>query len=305
MDFVRYKPELKIDYKSKAAPLLQATEYYESELEELSRAGVTFEVEPDRWSILLCEFSWFRAGRPYYNIYPCIAEMAAKIPDDTPVRPFRLPHVPRLLPPFAENASREKLEECDTYTTQALELRQPDRSHLLIVQYNEDTGNSNVSVWSDMDDQTQRMQRFPLSREDPETLGTLIGMNGAPLINVIEKTEEEHVEDEIDILQHRLVACLGLLVDGDLGLLERDVCKRDEGKPLTDDVIKRAEKRKGQGWSLGRTLESTPHTRRPHFGIRHMREEGHEDLVPRLRPIKGSVVRGKKMTEIPTGFEDK
>lgn len=59
---------------------------------------------------------------------------------------------------------------------------------------------------------------------------------------------------------------------------------------------------KRKGWDIGRFVEFSPHIRRPHFGLRWT-DKGR--TVPKIVPIKGSVVRRNKMTDVPTGYLDK
>jgi hypothetical protein len=50
------------------------------------------------------------------------------------------------------------------------------------------------------------------------------------------------------------------------------------------------------------SCENSPHWRARHMRIYWM---GHgEDKKPVLRPVRGCIVNRKKITEIPTGYED-
>lgn len=83
-------------------------------------------------------------------------------------------------------------------------------------------------------------------------------------------------------------------------LLRRDSIKKldDEGKKR---AAERAKKRGVYGFSLGRQVETSPHFRCPHFAIRHTGKGG---LIPKLVPIKGSIVNKKLLDKVPTGYHD-
>ena len=48
-------------------------------------------------------------------------------------------------------------------------------------------------------------------------------------------------------------------------------------------------------------MECAPHFRRPHFAIRWTGKGG---AVPRMVPVKGSVVKRQLATDVPTGYMD-
>ena len=66
-------------------------------------------------------------------------------------------------------------------------------------------------------------------------------------------------------------------------------------------AVDRAIRNGRNGWTLGEHLEVSPHTRRPHFAIRWT---GLGKTVPKLRPIKGCVVKSSRLYPIPTGYMD-
>lgn len=94
------------------------------------------------------------------------------------------------------------------------------------------------------------------------------------------------------------------LLCSDARFINPDVLDRDKKKFESSGDRKFAEraKRRGKfGWNVGEHLESVPHLRRPHFGIRYGYWGG-EEITPRLRPVKGAVVHRDKMRRIPTGY---
>lgn len=64
-------------------------------------------------------------------------------------------------------------------------------------------------------------------------------------------------------------------------------------------AVERARRRGTVGWNIGAEYEVCPHYRRPHLGLRYT---GKGRSIPRIVPIKGSVVHRSKLTEVPTGY---
>jgi len=96
------------------------------------------------------------------------------------------------------------------------------------------------------------------------------------------------------------------LIAQDPRFAEPILLKRDQGKDLDEVALKRAierAKRRGRnGVAIGKGLEVSPHMRRPHFAIRWT---GKGAAVPKLVPVKGSMVSRDKMFPVPTGHLDK
>ena len=92
------------------------------------------------------------------------------------------------------------------------------------------------------------------------------------------------------------------LLANDPSIIEPDVLKADRQKyNETHDpkYVAKAKRRGVVGWKIGESYESTPHYRRPHFGLRWT---GKGRGVPRIVPVKGSVVHRKKIAQVPTGY---
>jgi hypothetical protein len=79
----------------------------------------------------------------------------------------------------------------------------------------------------------------------------------------------------------------------------------DADKAKTEDDVKRladkARRRGLVGYDIGRDIEVSPHIRMPHFGLRWT---GEGRKIPKIVPIKGSVINKKLVAEVPTGYED-
>jgi hypothetical protein len=94
--------------------------------------------------------------------------------------------------------------------------------------------------------------------------------------------------------------------------LAKDLRKYEESGDAR--LIQRAHNRGKICFSLGKAVEKAAHIRRPHFAVRWMRPNnarkyiGHKatgkELLPVLRPIKGSVVQRERVKQVPTGWRD-
>lgn len=83
-------------------------------------------------------------------------------------------------------------------------------------------------------------------------------------------------------------------------LLNRDR-NRDLDEEAHQRAVKRAKNRGEFGFDLGKTIEVSPHFRRPHFGIRLT---GKGRRIAKLVPIKGAIINRELLGDIPTGYQD-
>ena len=105
----------------------------------------------------------------------------------------------------------------------------------------------------------------------------------------------------------RLVCGICLLgKDPDLIQPEPLSKEREEFEKTKDPaMIKKAHQRGKVGWSVGRTIETLPHYRRPHLSVRWKRETPiPTPLVPRVVAVKGSIVKRAVVEKVPTGHMD-
>lgn len=79
--------------------------------------------------------------------------------------------------------------------------------------------------------------------------------------------------------------------------LEADRAKWEQTHDLK--LIQKAAGRGKRGWAIGRHIEVAPGFRRPHFAIRWCGPGGAD---PQLKPIKGCLVRRQKISEVPTDW---
>ena len=94
------------------------------------------------------------------------------------------------------------------------------------------------------------------------------------------------------------------LLGNDSEFIQPEVLTADQIKFGTSrdmKLVEKAKKRGKYGWTVGREIDCLPHIRRPHLAIRWTGKGG---SVPKVVPVKGSVVKRKAMTDVPTGYMD-
>ena len=106
-------------------------------------------------------------------------------------------------------------------------------------------------------------------------------------------------KQQIDMLCKLALGVMFLASDPDY--VKPVLLKADENKttPL-EERIERAKRRGVFGFTIGEDIERCPHFRRPHFAIRWT---GKGATIPKLVPVKGAVIGKEIMTTVPTGFE--
>ena len=109
---------------------------------------------------------------------------------------------------------------------------------------------------------------------------------------------------EVQTLAIRIALTVCMLAD-DPEIITPDVLSDQQSRydGEKDEAWKRraeekAKKRGVFGWSIGKSIEVTPHIRRPHFALRHTGPGG---KIPKIVAVKGCVVKMNKLTKVPTG----
>lgn len=238
------------------------------------------------------ELHWCRDDRPYYDLYPSVAEAFTKIDlDGVLCKDVTLP-LPQLVIRFqvgrelvSHNGSRVR----SIFAGHALAGCGTNGRGLLVAM---DTG--------DMD---------TLGGEAPIPIHTLncISLIDTETIEAQLENGRRHPysDDKIDDCMvtacYKLVVALCLLKNNP-DLIEPEPLEADRAKwEATHDpkYLERAAKRGKRAWSVGKHIEVAPGFRRPHFAIRWC---GKGRVDPQLRPIKGCLVRRKAVEEVPTGY---
>lgn len=237
------------------------------------------------------ETQWLAQRRPYYNVWPAIISSLLRTPLDLPGDAVRLPLDPLLLR-FAVGAEM---------VSHGQRVRSILASETLIDGSDDLRG---LVLWVDYGERDP-MPGFtvPLfTYRVFQLAGVTIEEGLAQSRKRFDPMTDEEEQTVIDCI--RIVVAVSLL-DRAGEFFEPDVLAKDAAKfrdAPRPEIVERAHRRGKVGWHVGRKLEFDPHIRRPHFAVRWM---GHgDDKTPRLRPIRGSVVKRKRLLDVPTGFLD-
>ncbi len=234
------------------------------------------------------EMLWTQNDRPYYDLYPGVAEALIKIDlDKLDCDEFRLP-LPELMirMPVGRELQLSSKTSLRTLLVGEVELKNR-RGWVLSLNTGATMKMNGVDVYIHtvqglrLTHGSTLMDHYRQGRDKPYSDDTL---DNEAILNTI-----------------RLVATLCLLKD-DPDLIEPLPLEVDRAKwELTHDLalIEKASRRGKVGFAIGKHVEVAPGFRRPHFGIRWC-GKGRTD--PRVRPIKGCLVRKRVITEVPTDW---
>lgn len=240
---------------------------------------------PDRWACLHVEMErdWVAERRPYYSIYPTIVDSLLGVSLDVDTSLIRLPVCP-LLFRFGEAAP----------------MRGTILSILATIRTVVDRGRQcqGVIVWADGGERNS--DNFPIYWR------MILPVDGGETIEEAIARLPTDVDSETDALLRdcvRIVLAASLL-SGDL--IEPDVLMKDRSKYLQtadEAIVQRAVRRGKRGWLIGASLdrEVSPHFRRPHLALRWT---GGGRRVPKVVPVRGTVVKRKKLFDLPSGYLD-
>jgi hypothetical protein len=100
------------------------------------------------------------------------------------------------------------------------------------------------------------------------------------------------------------LACTLCLLGQDPETIEPEVLAKDREKwARTHDpaIAERAVRRGKLGWLVGAKMEVLPHVRRPQMALRWTSPGG---KIPKIVPVKWSIVHREKVAHVPTGRMD-
>lgn len=234
------------------------------------------------------EKKWEAKRRPYYNAWPSILPSLGSLRLDIPSSDIRLPISPLLIR-VPTNSDK------------------PFRTILAL-----DGGD----MVQEFDGIGMRVD-FGYENSDGYQVDMVTGLARAPGLTVEDVFGlmwDQQQASPLDAPKHelldavRLVCALCLVDTNDSLLVTPDVLEKDRLKySETGDpaIVERAHRRGKFGWDIGKEMhergEMDPHYRRPHLALRHTGKGG---LIPKIVPVKGTVVHRKKLTEVPTGYLD-
>ncbi len=266
----------------------------------------------------LCEIDneaiWIENGRPYYDLYPSVAEAFTRV-DLSKLKcdQLRLP-IPELLVRMPIGQELDLSPE--TKLRSFLVAEAPASPHAM---HRADRG------WLISMDRGATIDFKGDGTRSP--LHTVIGClmpDGGTIDESLQRGKAGLAYDQgVDAVAvanaFRIVATLCLL-NNDPDLIEPEPLEADRErweKSHDPALIDKASRRGKRCWAVGKHIEVAPGFRTPHFAIRWMkprgaatvptdkpvnREHTRAHLLPVLRPIKGCLVRRKEITDVPTDW---
>lgn len=282
---------------------------------------------------LTFERSWTNEGRPYYDVYPSIIGMLTKLNLNFPGIAISGEDGKK----FSELTTNERIY------IDASEYKYRKFHHLLIRLPETDNTLSFQNKGETIKVRTIFLSFQPVARAVgtiETTLGLVIGIDinetseGVPIYTMLAfPLDDRPVENCIySLLSHSSTylgiqipieistACVKLaitlcLLEDNPELIEPDVLSKDRhriptaSEQLKQELIERARRKGKYGFLVGKTLEENikrgemiPHSRRPHPAI-VWTETGRQ--VPKIVLRKGSIIHRKKITNVPTGYQEK
>ncbi len=245
------------------------------------------------------ESRWMESSRPYYKVWPSVASALLKVRLDLASDLFSVPlgticlRFPEHVPPPIPDVTAILIDD-----TLKREHKKGVRGLTVIYQMSGGKRDGFMGlalvpgeVVQDAVDRSEAMTSKAL-REEPGIMSEL----------KLNCNEEQHRRGILS-LKAALSVCL-LASDPDLILpdvLAKDRQRFDDSDDpeLRQRLIDKAKRRGTVGWRIGEAYEAVPHFRRPHFALRHT---GKGRAIPRIVPVKGSIVHRQKVTAVPTGF---
>lgn len=230
------------------------------------------------------ERDWYRRNRPYYKVYPGIAPCLFKLKLDCPPAALQLPINKVLLIRFAMGA--EPVFNERRVQSILMSHRVDDEGSPMLLSVTSALDNQDVSY-------TGGYAMFRTGIKDRSTEQCLQDC-------VMDDDRRKPIFDVMRI-------CFSiLLMSRDTDFIKPDVLSADQrvfdetnDELLKQKLLAKAAKRGIVGWTVGESYELIPTLRRPHLGLRWT---GQGKTVPKIVPIKGSVVHRHKAVSVPTGI---
>lgn len=236
------------------------------------------------------EAAWTADDRPYYDLYPSVAGAFTKLDlEKVKCEQLRLP-----LPVLMIRMPVGK------------ELQLTDRTVLhsaLIAESHSD--NPNERAWLLSIETAATMEINGVTMPMHTVVGCRMPDGDAMTKHLAQGQyrwgEIKEIDFEAATKVFKIIATLCML-GGDPDLIQPEPLAADLEKYEASHnpaLIEKAARRGKRAWSVGKHIEVAPGYRNPHFAIRWM-EKGR--TVPRVRPIKGCLVRRKEIQEVPTDW---
>lgn len=248
-------------------------------------------------SQFLVESKWHESNRPYFNIYPSMAEVLSKINYDFHCDQVKWPKNLDELP-FSIRFAKGHKSICINENGRDLQSIMAVLSNNIVV------GKSQV-----LEKGLVIFANFGVMPEYqlPETYWISFPLRDGVSLEEVIKTYLASSDEAapyykfLDVIIRVVVGLLLLAEDKDYCI--PDVLTKHKAKYAENQdekYITKAIRNGKYGWTVGENLESVPHFRRPHFGFRYT---GTGRSIRKLVPIKGAIVNRQKI-QLPQGYQD-
>lgn len=230
------------------------------------------------------EGAWIADRRPYYDVWPAVVDSLAHVALDLDASLIRLPLRQMLL----------------RYSV-GHELAAGTRRVRTIFAARQATGRGEgLALWCDVGEVRSSVPIYSYL-----VFALTSGRTVEHCMAALDRVETDDAAEThalwSAVVRTVVTTCL---LGQDPDLVRPVVLAADEAEyEATGDarLVERAVKRGRRGWSIGRHVESSPHYRRPHFSLRWT---GAGRAVPKVVPVKGSIVHRRRLAEVPTGRLD-
>lgn len=240
------------------------------------------------------EACWVDDGRPYYDLYPSVAEAFSKIDlTKVPCENLRMP-LPELL--IRMPVGHEFWLSARTKFRSVL-VREGKVSSFCSIKGAKRGWSLSLDVGENIDVHGTQVPMHTITGVVMEDGGNI----EQSLARGRKENHDSTCDDEAVTTIYKIIATLCLLKN-DPDLIEPEPLEADREKWERDHspaLIEKAERRGKRAWSVGKHIEVAPGFRRPHFAVRWCGKGRHD---PRVRPIKGCLVRRREITEVPTDW---
>lgn len=248
------------------------------------------------WSNHLIELGWYDEHRPYFNLWPSIVSMASSLKLDIPWSSVRFGQANLLTKglllrfPQGHDVPNNFETVLFSIVTMAKDKHQEEGVGFF--------------AFSDMGEK-EILRGKPSSIYSKSTL-RIYEDKHSTVEDTLKDRQQQGIYQPFEDFLARVLVCVSILAS-DPDFITPDLLSKDRdsaSRPGTtsedlEAMIQRAHRRGKVGWDIGKHVECSPHFRRPHFALRWT-EKGHS--VPKIVPVKGTIVKRQDITKIPTGY---
>jgi hypothetical protein len=284
-------------------------DYYEAVIKILVELEGKRMVETIAYKHYEWERNWVKLGKPYYRVYPSIIPMLTRLDLSKVV-------TKHLMPPngithlHIELPVSQCLGEVQSIFIAFPQAWVTSKGHKTIcVGYYAGESSSmqipavNSHQFIDMSIPMWNVWFFELS--DITVADAIDQVAKVAQKNQANSEASDYATSNITVRQVMQLAATLCLLGSDPDLIKPEVLNTDESK-LEDAtpermaaLIAKAKRRGKYGFSIGKTLETIPHYRRPHPALVHT---GKGRVVPKIVMRKGTIVHREIIEKVPTGY---